>query len=173
MPTTFMGHRMDQEWADINIWEHFFVENPIKTFIEIGTGNGGLSIYFALQCYQRGIQFHTFDNQNWIDYDEPLPASLRMKQAFHHIDIFSDADQVISVIENSPKPLAIFFDDGDKPREWRMFGPHTAPGDYLIVHDWGTEFFPSDIGNIPLERILVELSDARPNGWKAMWFKRV
>lgn len=172
MPTTFMGLRMDQEWIDINIWEHFFAQNPVKTFVELGTGNGGLSIYFALQCYHRGIKFHTFDNQNWIDYNSPLPASLRMRDAFHHIDIFNDAKQVIGVMETCEKPMAIFFDDGDKPKEWRTFAPHTLPGDFLIVHDWETEFFPQDVGDISVERILVALSDARPRGWKAMWFKR-
>lgn len=172
--TTFLGLRMDQEWIDIHIWEKFFETCPIKTFVELGTGVGGLSTYFALQCYQRGIKFHTFDNQAWIDFSRPIQSFLDMKLSFHNVDTFElggqNVKEILAVVEH---PLAIFFDDGDKPREWKLFSPLTEKGDYLIVHDWETEFFPADVGETPVERILTDLSDARPRGYKAMWFKRL
>lgn len=172
--TTFLGLRMDQEWQDINIWEEFFKNFPIKTLIELGTGNGGMSMYFALQCYQIGAKFHTFDNQLWIDFDKPIPAFLNMRTAFHHVDLFEGGGQhVKEVLAVAEHPLMLFFDNGHKAREWQLFANLTEPGDYLAVHDWETEFFPADIGDVPVERILTELSDARLPGWKAMWFKRL
>lgn len=169
----FLGTKMAQEWQDIHIWEQFFLHHPINTLIELGTGYGGLSTYFALQAFQRGFQFQTYDNQAILDYDKPIQRILNMRDGFHHIDIFTEADQIISAIQSVARPLAIFFDNGDKPREWRTFAPHTLPGDYLVVHDWGTEFNAGDIGGTQVERILTDLSDGRGPGWKSMWFKRV
>lgn len=174
MAMTLFGRRMDQEWIDLLLWEEFFKNFPIKTFIEIGTGMGGMATYFALQCHEYGIKFHTFDNQRWIDFDHGLPALLGMKTAFHHIDIWDDkGKEVAETIVGSAHPLAIFFDNGNKPKEWRWFSIFAHVGDYLVVHDWGTEFLPKDVGDTPVERIMVELSDSRPRGYQAMWFRRV
>lgn len=173
---TFIGMELSQNWRDINIWETFFKEFKVASLIELGTGNGGMSLYFALQGYQRKMYFHTFDNQKWIDFNNGLPKMLRMQEIFHHVDLFSEEGirQVTELILTMPKPLAIFFDDGDKPREWGLFAALTSPGDFCIVHDWGTEFKESDIGNVPVKRILVPECNARPkNSWKAMWFERI
>jgi cephalosporin hydroxylase len=175
MSITFMGHELTQEWRDLYIWEIFFQSCPFKTFIELGTGHGGMSLFLALQCKQRGIVFHTFDNILSFNLEHGLPQMLNMKESYHGIDVFRD-DQptsVVATIQSTPAPHAIFFDNGDKPREWRMFAPHIAPGGYCIVHDWGTEFMESDIGGVSVEHILTEVSDARtPGGWQSMWFKR-
>lgn len=173
---TFVGMEMSQEWADIGIWEAFFRENPVKTMIELGTDNGGLTLYFALQGYQRKMYFHTFDNQKWIDFTQGLPKYLKLESVFHHVDLFSEEgqNQVIQLIKTLPHPMAIFFDNGDKPREWKMFAPLLFPGDFAIVHDWGTEFTQKDIGDVKVKRIMTKLSDARPkNEWHAMWFERI
>ena len=173
---SFLGFDMAQEWADINIWEKFFQDYPIKTFVEIGTGHGGLTTYFALQCKQRGIEFHTFDNGHWFEaIDSTVPRMLGIEGKFHFVDVFTDPgkSEIESIIAKSPKPLAIFFDNGNKAREWAMYAGLTNRGDYLIVHDWETEFFASDIGAVPVEYILKDMADARPAGWKAQWFKRV
>jgi hypothetical protein len=170
----FMGEPMAQNWPDLLIWEVLFDQYPIKTFIELGSGHGGMALFFALQCYQREIDFHTFDNQWLMHFDAALPKLMGMKEKFHFVDIFNDGlDELTALINTCPRPLAIFFDDGDKPREWQTFGPLTRPGDICAVHDWGTEFKEKDIGDLPVQRILGNLSDSRPEGWKAMWFQRV
>lgn len=172
---TFLGLPMSQEWIDIHIWEQFFSSYPVKTFVELGTGHGGLSLYFALQCAQRGVEFHTIDHQQWADFECRVPKMLNLSENYHLVDIFSETGQaqISQIIQNSPKPLAMFFDNGNKPREWKLFAPALSPGDFCIVHDWETEFFPQDIGDVRVERILADLADSRPNGWKAMWFKRI
>lgn len=171
---TFMGIGMAQSWPDLLIWEAFFNNYPVKTFVELGTGHGGLATFFALQCAQRGIQYHTFDNVTSTDFNMPIPAILGMAGNYHNVDIFHDGyDLLISILQTSPRPLALFCDDGDKPREWRTFVPHLVAGDYCAVHDWGTEFKQEHLSGQPVERILTNLSDTRPPGWKAMWFRRI
>jgi cephalosporin hydroxylase len=176
---TFMGEGMAQNWQDLLIWEQFFNEEPVRTFIELGTGHGGMSLFFALQCHQRGVKFWTFDNQRYMHFERGLSSLLNMSEAFHCVDILTDDGPtpglgiVRNVIATSERPLAIFFDNGDKPREWRTFASQTIPGDYLIVHDWDTEFHAGDIGDTPVMRLLEGPSDARGDGWKSMWFRRV
>lgn len=174
---TFVGFQLFQHWDDFLIWEAFFRRFPVRTMIELGTGTGGTTVYFALQAYQRHMYFHTFDNQKWIDFGQELPKILKLESLFHHVDLFSPEgkEQVASIIRSFPHPVAIFFDDGDKPKEWSIFAPMTSPGDFLIVHDWGTEFKQKDIGNVKVERILTKECNRQQkrDAWKAVWFKRI
>jgi cephalosporin hydroxylase len=174
MAATFMGAEFQQNWEDLFIWEKFFNDYCPRTFIELGTGRGGMALFTASQCRSRGIQYHTFDNNTWINLDGALASLLNIRGSFHLIDIFSDEgiNQIAALISNSPHPLAMFFDDGDKPREWSIFSPKLSPGDYCIVHDWGNEFTEINLGSVPVERILTIQSDARGIGWKSMWFVR-
>lgn len=170
-----MGIALMQEYQDLLIWEHFFDEYPLKTFIEFGSGYGGMSLFFAMQCHQRGIQFITFDHEKYINLDTPLSTLLDLRGKFRWKNIFADESisEIQKLISESMRPLGIFFDNGDKPREWRTFAPYTIPGDFCIVHDWETEFKQEDIGNVSVEKIMQPECDARIPGWKAMWFKRV
>lgn len=174
---TFMGIKVQQAWGDLGIWERFFNNHPVRTFIELGSGHGGSSLFFALQCYERGIQFHTFDNQRNFDTEKGLHGLLGTKNTFHNINIFgeegNEAPYIRALIGSCPHPLAIFFDNGHKPREWQLFAPLTLPGDYCIVHDWGTEFKEGDIGNVRVEQIMTDMCEGRPYAWKAVWFVRV
>lgn len=170
----FMGTGMVQSWPDLLIWEAFFNSYRVNTFLEIGTGHGGLSLFFGLQCAQRGIEFHTFDNVKSFPDNTPLSVFLDMNARFHHVDIFKEGHaQITELMTHGRKPLAVFFDNGDKPREWRTFAPYTSPGDYLAVHDWGREFGENDLTEIKVNRILGKMSDERPAGYKSMWFVRV
>lgn len=179
MAQKFMGMKITQTWEDLGIWELFFDSYNVRTFIEFGSGHGGSSLFFALHCLQRNIEFHTYDNQTNFDLNSGLCGLVRMKDSFHNINIFGEepyeSQAIGTLIENCAKPLCIFFDNGDKPREWKLYAPHTKPGDFCAVHDWGTEFMESDIGGIPVERILVNESDQRrkENNWRAMWFRRI
>lgn len=110
-----------------------------------------------------------------MKWDSGVPKLLNLWSCFHFRDMWcvENVEDITSIITKEPHPLAIFFDDGDKPREWRTFAHLALIGDFLIVHDWGEEFFEKDLLDIPVERILPEMCDKRPDGWKSMWFRRV
>jgi cephalosporin hydroxylase len=175
---TFAGVKISQYWDDLFIWEQFFNEHEIKTFIELGTDEGGMSLYLAMQCIQRNVHFHTFDHQSYVNFDSPLARIFGLKNAFHFVDLFSEegAAQVQQIIDSFPHPLAIFFDNGNKPREWNIFVPMTHKGDYCIVHDWQDEFMPVDIADSPVKKIYDSSRD-KPNivlrtKYKTAWFRR-
>jgi len=174
-PLTFMGRGIAQEPQDMLIWEKFFADNPIKTLIEFGTGHGGLTLYFGLKCREVGAKLYTYDNVRSTDFMMPIEIELGLASSFECIDIFSDVAmaKIGQIITTCEKPLLIFFDNGNKPREWKIYAPLTKPGDFCVVHDWETEFTASDLNGLPVERILTKECDARGKGWKAMWFKRI
>ena len=172
----FMGRHIAQEPRDLLIWDEFFKKYRIKTMIELGTGHGGMTLYFGLKCRDAGAKFYTYDNVTSTDFMMPIEQKINLSASYTCIDIFSDEAKGIigPLITNSPKPLCIFFDNGNKPREWSIYAPLTSPGDFCVVHDWDTEFKASDIGGVQVERILTKESDARtPDGWRAMWLKRI
>lgn len=171
---TFLGEKMTQLWQELPIWEEFFNQYPVQTMIELGTGNGGMALFFALQCYQRHIYFHTFDNNKFFNFDAGVPALLNMLSVFHFVDLFSDEGraQVKHLIDNLPHPMVIFFDDGDKPREWKQFADLLSPGDFCVVHDWDREFFEKDIGDVKVESILLEEREERKTNWMTRFFAR-
>jgi len=167
---TFVGTQLTQSWRDLWLWESFFNRYPVQTFLELGTGVGGASLFFSLQCHARGIHFHTFDNQQFFDFTSGIPPFLNMQSAFHHIDLFSeDALLLIStLLTDLPHPVMLFFDNGDKPREWSIFAPLLRHGDYCAVHDWGKEFRKKDIGKISVEPIELDV-----RSYMTRWFKIV
>lgn len=171
--TTCFGHPFSQDWQDLFIWEMFFQTRPIKSLIELGTGNGGMSVFFAIQAFNRDIKFATFDNQKFFDFSHGVAGLLGLNQMFFHYDIFEDPGLTVlrDMILKTPHPLALFCDNGDKAREWRTFGPLLIPGDYIVVHDWGTEFKEEHMVGIKVQRIMEHQSDMRIPGWKSMWFQ--
>ena len=175
---TFANVKMSQYWDDLFIWEQFFNSYQVGTLIELGTDEGGFSLYLAMQCFQRGIKFHTFDHQLFANLDTPLARVFGLKDAFHHVDLFSDEGiaMVRNIIDTAPHPLVIFFDDGDKPREWKTFAPMTHKGDYCVVHDWEDEFQASDVLDVPVKRIF-DMTSEKPSAllrtkYKTAWFWR-
>lgn len=169
---SFLGIKMDQHWMDLFIWEKFLNGHDMKLLIEFGTGYGGMSTYLAAQCRQRNIQFMTFDNVQSLPQGSPIVNLLGVREAYNCKDIFSD--EVLNLVVGSMglygHPTCMFFDDGDKPREWRTFAPHAAVGDYLVVHDWETEFKASDaVGAVT--RIYQSEQPVR-DAYKTAWFRK-
>ena len=155
MPThqTFLGHTIFQTWEDLRIWEKLFNDFGLKTFLEFGSGYGGSSLYFGLQCRHRGIEFHTYDNQRNFDTSAGLCGLLDFPNRFHNVNIFgeNESQTIGALINNCARPLGMFFDNGDKPREWRIYAPLARSGEILAVHDWGTEFASEHLNGLPVE----------------------
>lgn len=167
---SFLGIKMDQHWMDLFIWEGFFNAYDLKLLIEFGTGNGGMSTYLALQCLERNIKFLTFDNVRSLPIGSPVPELVKLPEAYAAADVFADETKnlVAGAIGLYGHPICLFFDNGMKPKEWETYMPFAAAGDFLVVHDWETEFKSEDaIG--PVTRLLQ--SEGR-NGYKTAWFRK-
>lgn len=139
--TTFLGVPMKQLWSDFAVWERFFNEYKIASLIEIGTGDGGLSLYFNLQAQQRRFTFWTYDVNQPQVLNTVLGESLR--RSFTREDVWKP--QFASLITVATKPLMLFCDGGHKSREMQTFVPLLKHGDFAACHDWPGEISEKDI----------------------------
>ena len=163
--SSFLHCRMQQQWADLAVWEEFLNHvKDIKSFIELGTGYCGLATFFLLQCIQRCINFRTFDIKDNSRLNLPVAKLIGLREHFVQGDIFASPELVGDSIKNLPKPLLLFCDNGDKPREFRTFVPMLASGDYVATHDWPSEINEDHVAGFSIHPIMSEGCEV----WKSM-----
>lgn len=131
---SFCGIPAAQVIQDYLLWEVLLNERrDIKSIVELGTWKGGFSLYLACQARERGIGFRTYD----------VAAPDREIPGFVQLDIWAQADAIGEHLERH-SPVILLCDNGNKPREVKTFARYVTGG-LIVVHDWGTEFMPSDV----------------------------
>jgi len=154
---------MAQYWADLPLWEMLLNEHrDIKTIVEMGAGDGGLTLFLKVQCVARGLQFRSIDRNRPGALDTRLAQTLELPADFVQSDFWKSKRLSRWLINQRLKPLLLFVDGGNKSRELAHFGPMLAPGDYVGVHDYGTEFLPDDIS--PVSDLLEPIFEQETNG---------
>lgn len=164
--TSFGGIPMAQVWADLILWEAILNENPeLRGIVEIGTWQGGFSLWLQRQAQVRTIGFRTFDavvpeseqvvmllEEGW---NGKYPGEI---SDFARLDVFAKPEVVARTIKPM-EPVILFCDGGNKPRELATFTPYLQdPRSLVIVHDWGTETLQTDVPET-LEEIYGDFCD--------------
>lgn len=148
---TFGGIATAQWWGDLYLWEKLLNGHPeMKAVLELGVDRGGFALYLEAQCRIRGIEYR--------GYDVFEPEALPLLENFHKLDIFLEKQTIIETMNSFDGPVILFCDNGNKPRELRLFSNEMPPGSIVAVHDWGKETFPADIP-VWLEEIYGEFCD--------------
>jgi predicted O-methyltransferase YrrM len=125
----------------------------MRAIVEIGTGNGALSLIFGLWGILLGIPVITVDIED--PFDDTLRLFAHLGIHFNRADCFSDT--VTKAVEAFPHPQYLLCDGGDKPRELAVFSRLLKPGSLISAHDWGMEIFSEDVEGLPLEPFMEEL----------------
>lgn len=120
-----------QSRADLRAWQSFLAAHRVAGIVELGTGLGAFSLWLA----ERVPLVVT------VDAERPSDPPKRFVQR----DIFADPLDLAAPEFRGLRPLLLFCDNGDKPREVALYGPALRVGDYLAVHDFDAEIFASDI----------------------------
>ena len=152
----FLGIPIKQWQTDLWLWEKFFYDHKIKRFVELGTGNGGMSLFFFLQSHQYYFDFYTFDIK--LPIMSMVGELLKLEEHFYLGDIFNENEWRVADILSTALPVMLYCDNGDKPKEVATFAPYLKSGDYLAVHDWKVEIKPENIPDY-LEECFTELPD--------------
>ena len=124
---------MMQTRDDLTAWQEFIIEHKPASFVELGTASGNFTRWLSelVPCVA------TFDR------NAPLSASglPNAPAGFRECDIFSPdgARLVRTTIAAALRPVVLFCDNGDKPREVLFFDGALERGDFLAVHDYGVE----------------------------------
>jgi cephalosporin hydroxylase len=146
---SLFGVPVQREWPDIESLERFLVTEWPETVIELGTGTGSLSLFFAAYCAAHGFRFHTWDtgkmtHEHQAPHQRCLDAVAALGGEVHAGDIF-DAETVSAIRWRITKKTFVYCDNGDKPRELRTYAPFMPMGSHIGVHDFGTEVREPDI----------------------------
>jgi hypothetical protein len=133
---TLFGRPIAQYWEDIELWETVLNEWELRIgwILELGTWQGGFSFFLYAQASARGIEFTTLDN---VRPDKFVAG-------YNEWNIMAGLPEFV---EDSYKkfPGLVFCDNGFKPKEVELYVDLVHEESLFAVHDWGTEFIPTDI----------------------------
>ena len=144
---SFCGIKLSQTWSALLMLENVLASNRnIMRIVELGTGCGGLTLFFGLHMVARKGKVLTFDTQRRQDPSWHSLAKL-LNITFEQKDVFEAAtiQQVKSFINDGT--ALIYCDNGDKKREFPLYMPVLKKNDLIMVHDWNIEITPKHLDN--------------------------
>jgi hypothetical protein len=128
-----------QAHEDLRAWEQIIRDVKPRAVLELGTASGAFSKWLD----ERVAWFRT------VDVDPPAA----MTPGFVQVDVWANPHAIHDLIAQAPRPFVLYCDDGNKAREVATFAPSLRAGDFLAVHDFGTEIFPKHIPGTFEERL--------------------
>ena len=106
----------------------------INQIIELGTYQGGYSLFLHLASMMYGFKFVTYDIEDKI-FNKQLFNSLNVD--FRKKNIFTyEGEKEVSEIIKSPGISVVFCDNGHKVKEFKCYAKYLKPGDYILAHDY-------------------------------------
>lgn len=119
----------------------------VNKIVEIGTGQGALSMYLGLVGARLGIPVYTID-KNTIKVDET--RVVLEKLGVNIITLNALCEPGISEVSNliSGTPVYLICDNGDKKKEFNTFCGSLVSGSVVSVHDWGKEIQYNDVSDV-------------------------
>lgn len=113
------------------------------TCIELGTDQGGFAGFLADTVRPWGGQVVT------VDIQDKLPVrSTRFETLFPNArrllwDVLDrDVDRMMAVLGEAARPVMLYCDNGNKPREIELYAPILPVGSLLGAHDYQDEIRP-------------------------------
>lgn len=149
IPVNPFGIPVAQTWNQIGSLFDDFNRFKISLFVELGVYLGGMS---ELMVIREGL----VPNFKYIGIEYDI--SVIHKRMMHNPHIIIDSvfeDRIVAVVKNAINATSdaalIYCDNGDKPREMRLYAPILRVGDYLRGHDYPGETSPEFLDAFALE----------------------
>lgn len=143
--STFLGNLARQTPESFRMWEQLLHKGNFARVVELGTWEGGLSLYFALFCIENKMEFYTFDHIGYLP--TTLKKLINFDKYWVKLDIFKNFEFIGNLIKKSGRTL-LFCDGGDKAREFNTLAKYLKVGDVIGAHDWGFEILQSDVNKV-------------------------
>jgi len=138
------GIPISQSWASIGAIFSLIHTYKIKTFVEIGTDQGGLGYLLStVESSIDGFRYHGIEK-----YPDKIHETMNKSEFRKKIfdgDFFAEDGQtwLEEILINSTKPIMVLCDNGNKPEEVRIVSEKMKLG-YILSHDYPTEFKETD-----------------------------
>ena len=120
---------MQQNHRIFDYFPAFFEEEQFDTVIEIGTSEGGLSLYMHELSQEYNFTFWTYDINNKLPHNPPF--DFRQYSAWDG----KGHDEIIQEL-SSPRKVLLLTDGGDKVKEFHLYAPHIKAKDFIMTHDY-------------------------------------
>jgi len=136
---TLFDHYTAQNWTAITMLLKFFADNrEVKRVVDIGTGCGGLTLFFGANMLQRDGKVLSFD----IEETQSAQARRDFEKLnidFRKMNVFSE--YAVKLVKEfiADEQALIFCDNGNKGREFPLYARTLKQGDFIMAHDWGVE----------------------------------
>jgi len=150
----YRGKTIKQVKGITKIFDIFFEKEKFKNIIEIGTGTGIFSIYFATKAKEMGALFTTIDIKNLNGKTKQNLLNLNTNIIKCDINKSTYIEQVLKEKDR----CLILNDGGGKVPEFNRFCKKIKPDDVLMTHDFYVEGRTSASGIIVMNDVkaLVE-----------------
>lgn len=146
--TNFIGVRQQHNYWLYKVLDEVMQANSqIRSIVEIGTGNGALTMVLGLWGVKLSVPVLS------VDINQGLSAKIhavldRIGVARLEADERGDTcrDAITACIAG--KPCLLICDGGNKPEELRTWAPRLPAGSVIAGHDWSVEIHDEDVANI-------------------------
>lgn len=155
LPVYPYGIKVSLTWLQIATHLDDIERYGIVLFIELGVLEGGLTSVL-LPGVKAGL-FNYFGVELNKEYVNPR---IDQEASIIYGDCFDDMikSQIKEIIHNTSGPMLLFCDNGNKPKEVLEYSPLLRSGDFISVHDYGTEVQPIDLE--VLDGLFVEIDSS-------------
>lgn len=155
----FFGLNMSQSpYAPSKLNQLMAAARPAR-IIEIGAGNGGLTVLFALYARINGASLYAYDKTagKHADLLRLLGSAVILKDA---LEDPVTVEEIRSLVRAEGR--TIIFCDAGKALEFNLYAPSMKEGDIILMHD----FSPTH------ETFKADMEGQRWN-WHEAWYERV
>lgn len=146
-------HYTAQTWSAVTMLARFLTEHhDITRIVELGTGTGGLTLFFGANLLQRDGKVLSFDIAD-AQSEEARRDFEKLNIDFRKVNVLTGHAEKIAKEFIGAERALIFCDNGRKPDELLRYARILKKDDIIMVHDWGIEITPRDLD----EQILSKL----------------
>ena len=129
--SSILGLPVSQNAWTIAMFSNLLTDIPPYRIIELGTGNGGLSILLSLRVPPRHV--HTYDLSDFRS-GRVVDSHRKLGIQFHQEDIWTNEPSIADLISQDGRTW-LLCDGGDKTREVETFAQYLKKGDVIGAHD--------------------------------------
>lgn len=173
---TFLGVEQQHTYWLYCVIDEILKENPqITKFIEIGTGNGCLSVFLALHARMRDTTLLTMDIRPRHEGVQKMFDILDVN--FCELNCFTPLAEMKIGQEMAGQPTLLFCDGGNKTKEFNHFAAALPVGSVIASHDYPMETRPDlikdTIAKLGLKPLKTDQWTTGPDNIATCFYKRV
>lgn len=168
---TFCGMTQQHNYYAYYVLDQCFACFPhVKSIVELGTGNGAITIVLGLWGVKLGIPVLSLDRQDKCDHK----ILDRLGVTFVQCNMWRP--ERIQLIKDhiGKSPTFMFCDGGNKANEIQYWAPLLKEESIIMVHDWGAEIGPHHVAELEKSGRIVrfgnkEILGNKMNHQLAIW----